>query len=161
MAEYMEAALNEAKEALKNGEVPVGCLFIYKGDVIATGSNTVNQTCNATRHAEMDCIEEIVRKYPDWEQVFHNTQVVVTVEPCIMCAAALHTVRVASITYGCANDRFGGCSSVLDTSKLYSDPCPVVGNVRAEEALDLLKEFYKGTNPNAPESKVKVKKQKL
>lgn len=78
-----------------------------------------------------------------------------------MCAAALHTVRVASITYGCANDRFGGCRSVLDTTKLYPDPCPVTGGIRAEEAMDLLKEFYKGTNPNAPESKVKVKKQKV
>uniref|UniRef100_A0A1B6GFZ5 CMP/dCMP-type deaminase domain-containing protein n=2 Tax=Cuerna arida TaxID=1464854 RepID=A0A1B6GFZ5_9HEMI len=161
MTEYMETALNLAKEALRNGEVPVGCIFIYKGQVIAKGSNTVNQTCNATRHAEMDCIEAIVTKYPNWEEVLHNTQVVVTVEPCIMCAAALHTVRVASITYGCANDRFGGCVSVLDSSKMYTDPCPVRGGVRADEAMDLLKEFYKGQNPNAPECKVKIKKPKL
>lgn len=161
MAEYMEAALNLAKKALAKGEVPVGCLFVYNGQVIATGSNTVNETRNATRHAEMDCIEAVVTKYKNWKDVLHQTKVIVTVEPCIMCAAALHTVRVASITYGCANDRFGGCSSVLDSSKLYSDPSPITGGVRGEEAMDLLKEFYKGTNPNAPECKVKIKKQKL
>ncbi|XP_054265292.1 tRNA-specific adenosine deaminase 2-like isoform X2 [Macrosteles quadrilineatus] len=161
MANYMKEALKVAKEALVGGEVPVGCLFIYKGQVIATGSNTVNETRNATRHAEMDCVEIIVKKYPNWTDVLHDCQVVVTVEPCIMCAAALHDVRVASITYGCANDRFGGCSSVLDTSKMYTNPCPVVGGVMADEAMDLLKEFYKGQNPNAPECKVKLKKPKL
>lgn len=79
MAEHMEAALSVAKAALRRGEVPVGCLFIHRGEVIATGGNTVNQTCNATRHAEMDCIEAVVNANPDWEQVLHDTHVVVTV----------------------------------------------------------------------------------
>lgn len=79
----MEAALNVAKEALRRGEVPVGCLFVHRGEVIATGGNTVNQTCNATRHAEMDCIETVVTRYPNWKEVLNDTQVVVTV---IICA---------------------------------------------------------------------------
>lgn len=154
----MEHALNLAKDALAAGEVPVGCIFVYNNSIIAVGKNSVNETKNATRHAEMNCIDEIIEKYTGWMEVFHETHVIVTVEPCIMCAAALHNLEIASITYGCANDRFGGCVSVFDASKMYSKPCKVIGGVRADEAMDLLKTFYKGTNPNAPESKVKKKK---
>lgn len=151
----MRKALHFAEEALKGGEVPVGCIFIYSNEIIAKGSNTVNETCNATRHAEINCIDDIISLYKDnWSNVLRNTHVVVTVEPCIMCASALHSLEVASITYGCANDRFGGCYSVLNTSKLYPNPSPVTGNIFAEEAMNLLKEFYKGTNPKAPEHKV-------
>lgn len=157
--EWMKVALGLAKEALKKGEVPVGCIFVYNNVIIAQGSNSVNETHNATRHAEINCIDDIVRlNNKNWKSVFNNTHVIVTVEPCIMCAAALHTLKVASITYGCANDRFGGCFSVLNTSNLYKNPSFVNSNVFAEEAMNLLKEFYKGTNPNAPEHKVKIKK---
>ncbi|CAD6232887.1 GSCOCG00007033001-RA-CDS [Cotesia congregata] len=141
----METALEEAKKSLRAGEVPVGCLFIYKDQVIASGSNTVNETHNATRHAEMNCIDQSV-------------DVVVTVEPCIMCAAALHQLKVMSITYGCANDRFGGCKSVLKVAPIYESGVEIVGGLKAEEAMILLKEFYKGTNPNAPDDKQKHKK---
>lgn len=154
----MEHALNVAKEALSAGEVPVGCIFVYNNNIIATGKNSVNETKNATRHAEMNCIDEVIKNYIDWKKVFLETHVIVTVEPCIMCAAALHDLKIGSITYGCANDRFGGCISVFDASKMYSKPCKVTGGVCADEAMSLLKTFYKGTNPNAPESKVKKKK---
>ncbi|XP_075222513.1 tRNA-specific adenosine deaminase 2 [Lycorma delicatula] len=158
MEKWMRKALQLAEEALKKGEVPVGCIFIYNDEIIAQGSNTVNETRNATRHAEINCIDNIISLYKDnWKSVFHNTHVVVTVEPCIMCASALHSLQVASITYGCANDRFGGCFSVLNTSKLYPNPTPITGNVFGNEAMNLLVEFYKGTNPNAPENKVKKK----
>lgn len=68
--EFMEEALNKAREALARGEVPVGCLFIRNGEVVASGGNEVNDTRNATRHAEMICIDKVLRiaqekgKYP-------------------------------------------------------------------------------------------------
>lgn len=157
MAEYMESAFNLAREALNIGEVPVGCVFVQNDVIIAQGRNTVNETHNATRHAEMVCVDQIVSKYDDWATVLKETKVVVTVEPCIMCAALLYELQVKSITYGCANDRFGGVNTVLVTSKLYPKPCSVLAGVRADETMDLLKTFYKGTNPNAPECKVKIK----
>lgn len=161
---WMHVALREAEKSLKSGEVPVGCLFIYKDKVIATGSNTVNETRNATRHAEINCIDKVlifskVNKL-DYKKVFQEVDVVVTVEPCIMCTSALYQLRVRSIIYGCANDRFGGCKSVFDVPKMYSSEITVKGGVEEEKAMSLLKEFYKGVNPNAPESKVKVRKEK-
>ena len=161
---WMDLALEKAKDSLKVGEVPVGCLFIYESEVIAIGSNTVNETRNATRHAEMNCIDEVLnfckQKQLDYKEVFQNIDVVVTVEPCIMCAAALHELQIRSIVYGCANDRFGGCTSVFEVAKVCDSEVKVIGNVKGDEAMQLLKDFYKGENPNAPESKVKKSRKK-
>ena len=89
--------------------------------------------------------------------VLADTEVFVTVEPCIMCAGALHRLHLRQLTYGCQNDRFGGCGTVLDTGILADNPCKVVGGVRSQEAMQLLKDFYKGTNPNAPVPNIKKK----
>ncbi|KAJ4441059.1 hypothetical protein ANN_10909 [Periplaneta americana] len=89
------------------------------------------------------------------EEYSNVKQVWVTVEPCIMCAAALHSLHVSAVTYGCKNDRFGGCTSVLDTSLLYSQPTAMQGGFESDRAMQLLKDFYKGTNPNAPQAKLK------
>lgn len=72
-----------------------------------------------------------------------------------MCASALHSMHVASVTYGCKNDRFGGHTSVLNTSLLYPEPTPMAGGLESDRAMQLLKDFYKGTNSNAPHPKVK------
>ena len=79
-----------------------------------------------------------------------------------MCASALLDLKVAAIYFGCKNDRFGGCGSVLDVPELYSchqnsngSTTRIVGGFREEEAIELLKSFYKGENPNAPEDKRK------
>lgn len=57
---WMKIALTHAKEALQNGEVPVGCIFMYNNEIIANGGNIVNETKNATRHAEMICIDTVL-----------------------------------------------------------------------------------------------------
>lgn len=159
--EGMEVALKLARQALSVGEVPVGCVFLYEGQIIAIGRNTVNETRNATRHAEINCIDDVLqwckRHNRDSNTVFSSTEVFVTVEPCIMCAGALHNLHLKQITYGCANDRFGGCGTVLDAGLLAENPCKIIGGVRAEEAMQLLKDFYKGTNPNAPVPSVRKK----
>ncbi|XP_053986192.1 tRNA-specific adenosine deaminase 2 [Hylaeus volcanicus] len=156
---WMDVALQKADDSLKIGEVPVGCLFVYDNKVIAIGNNTVNETRNATRHAEINCIDQVLKfckeKDLNYKNVFPNIDVIVTVEPCIMCTSALYQLQVRNIVYGCANDRFGGCISVFEVPKLYNSETKVIGGVKGDVAMALLKEFYKGTNPNAPESKVK------
>ncbi|KAL0269710.1 UNVERIFIED_CONTAM: hypothetical protein PYX00_007350 [Menopon gallinae] len=158
----MRTALGYADSALKRGEVPVGCLFIYKNEIIANGSNTVNETKNATRHAEMNCIDTVLEwcssQSKPYREIFKEIMVVVTVEPCIMCAAAMIELEIPKVIYGCANSRFGGCGSVFDVKAVYSDSVSDIrGGVFADEAINLLKLFYKGENPNAPKCKVKKK----
>ncbi|XP_069091218.1 tRNA-specific adenosine deaminase 2 isoform X1 [Pleurodeles waltl] len=119
----------------------------------------------ATRHAEMVAIDQVL----DWCQrhsekttdVFEHTTLYVTVEPCIMCAAALRLLKIPLVIYGCRNDRFGGCGSVLNIATDYlpntGTPFECIGGYRAEEAVEMLKTFYKQENPNAPKSKARKK----
>ncbi|XP_071481911.1 tRNA-specific adenosine deaminase 2-like [Diadema antillarum] len=160
---WMNEALAMARKALAKGEVPVGCLLVYRDQVIGTGRNAVNETKNATRHAELLAIEEAMewcRKESELrEEVFSRTKLFVTVEPCIMCAGALRIMGIRKVVYGCPNDRFGGCGSVLTVS---SDDLPSLGppfecrgGLYAAAAIEMLQDFYKGQNPNAPNPKVK------
>ncbi|XP_072929992.1 tRNA-specific adenosine deaminase 2 [Epargyreus clarus] len=160
MVEFMKRALVLAQEALQDNEVPVGCVFIINRNIVAESRNSVNVTRNPTRHAEMNCIDTVIdyckNKSINYRDFCSNISVYVTVEPCIMCAAALRMLNVREVVYGCANDRFGG-HTVLNVSKFYDYNYVLEGNLLAEEAMSLLKQFYKGVNPNAPESKVKKK----
>jgi len=153
--ELMQEAFDEARLALKKGEVPVGAVFVDSetGQIIARGSNTVNETKNATRHAELNCVDQVLEQSanPSWEKVV----VYVNVEPCIMCAGALIELKIGAVYFGCRNDRFGGCESVLKVKDLIPCFTRFRGGFRQEEAIDLLKQFYKGENPNAPEEKRK------
>jgi len=172
---WLQVAFDQAKKALDEGEVPVGCVFVNDGRVIASGRNAVNATKNATRHAEIECIEQIIKTESHCST--KPIDVYVNVEPCVMCACALSKIQsVRSVFFGCRNPRFGGCGTVLDVQKILqfgpskfesresirgteNDSCNqgihFSGDHRAEEAVNLLKEFYKGENPNAPEDKRK------
>ena len=162
---WMQKAMYYAEEALSAREVPVGCILVYKNQELATGGNRVNETKNATAHAEMVAIQKVMKwccdHGHDQSKVFSELTLYVTVEPCIMCAGALRQMGIPLVVYGCSNDRFGGCGSILDIA---SDPLPSLGpsfdtikGVMADEAVQLLKQFYKGENPNAPEDKRKSK----
>uniref|UniRef100_A0A8C4QQU3 CMP/dCMP-type deaminase domain-containing protein n=1 Tax=Eptatretus burgeri TaxID=7764 RepID=A0A8C4QQU3_EPTBU len=130
--------------------------MVYKDTVVCRGSNEVNVTKNATRHAELVAADEVL----SWcqkqslapDSVFPHTTLYVTVEPCIMCTAALRFLRIKAVVYGCRNERFGGCGSVLS---VHSDNLPNTGKSyqcisghRAQEAVDMLKSFYRGQNPH-------------
>ncbi|XP_028997444.1 tRNA-specific adenosine deaminase 2 isoform X2 [Betta splendens] len=117
----------------------------------------------ATRHAEMVALDQLLdwcrRSCLDPSSVCEQTALYVTVEPCVMCAAALRLLHIPVVVYGCRNERFGGCGSVLDVS---SADLPQTGTTfkcvsghRAEEAVEMLKTFYKQENPNAPKPKTR------
>ncbi len=162
MENFMEEALKEATKSLRVfNEVPVGCVFVLDDEIVARGHNLVNETKNATRHAELVCIDQVLdickANEKDYNEVFKEISVIVTVEPCIMCAAALYDLNVKEIFYGCRNDRFGG-STVLDVAELLKPCTKITGGLRENEAMELLKEFYKGQNPVAPAAKEKKNK---
>ncbi|XP_070534443.1 tRNA-specific adenosine deaminase 2-like [Ptychodera flava] len=163
---WMRKSLEMAEEALSKGEVPVGCLMVYENQIIGKGRNCVNETKNATRHAEMIAIDEVLQwcqeNKIDHGEVFSKIVLYVTVEPCIMCAGALRLLNIPLVVYGCANERFGGCGSVLsvhqDQLQSHGTPFKCISGIFAEESVRLLKEFYKGQNPNAPKPKIKPQK---
>lgn len=172
---WIEKAFELAEIALINGEVPVGCILVYNNkEIIGVGRNEVNETKNATRHAEAVAIDDAFKRIHSGyfnekiedsvrtpKEIFQNCILYVTVEPCIMCAGMLRCMGIREVFYGCKNERFGGCGSVL---KIDEDedlanslgPClKCIGGSYAETAIKLLKDFYKQENPNAPNPNVR------
>ena len=166
------------QHALDSGEVPVGCVVVYGGEIIARGCNEVNKTVNATRHAEMVAIDQLV-EYSDKHNLSLNSicsgsVLYVTVEPCVMCAYALRLVGLCNVVYGCSNERFGGCGSVLDIhSKELKSSCSAVvsdnflpplrcsAGLMKERAVRALQRFYEGENSTAPKPRNSHQLQKI
>lgn len=160
---WMQKAMEMAKEALTASEVPVGCVFVRNGRMIASGRNRTNELRNGTRHAELEAIDEILAnsaltpehtRYP-----LSDTTLYVTVEPCIMCASALRQLDIKEVFYGCENERFGGCAGVLSVNSLSHPahpPYKATGGYCREEAITILRQFYISENTNAPTPKSKA-----
>lgn len=165
--EFMKLALDQAKFALNNLEVPVGCVIVKDGNVIASGSNRTNETRNATRHAEMEAIDTLLEQWQksglsqlEVAEFFSRCDLYVTCEPCIMCATALSILGIRAVYYGCANDKFGGCGSILSLHASTPEQFPskdfqgkgfkCTGGIMASEAVSLFRSFYDQGNPNAP-----------
>ncbi|KAI0922056.1 hypothetical protein AcW1_004132 [Taiwanofungus camphoratus] len=161
---WMRAAMEMAEEALAASEVPVGCVFVRDGRVIAKARNRTNELRNATRHAELEAIDEILANKTLTPEVtaypLSETTLYVTVEPCIMCASALRQMGIKEVFYGCDNDRFGGCGSVLGVNSGLKHPrhpaYKATGGYLREEAIMILRRFYVTENTNAPAPKSKA-----
>jgi tRNA-specific adenosine deaminase 2 len=116
----------QAEQALEAEEVPVGCVFVKDGIAIARARNRTNEWHNvraipncrrdfraefqATLHAELEAIDHLLPTNP---APLSSITLYVTVEPCVMCASALRQIGIGRVVYGCGNDRFGGCGSVI------------------------------------------------
>ncbi|TDL29151.1 cytidine deaminase-like protein [Rickenella mellea] len=161
---WMARAISMAEEALEANEVPVGCVFVRNGTIIAEARNRTNELRNATRHAELEAIDSILSDpLLTPQQIQHplsETILYVTVEPCIMCASALRQTGIKEVFFGCENERFGGCGSVLGVNQELSHPnhpsYPAVGGYGREAAIMLLRRFYMTENQNAPVPKLKA-----
>lgn len=150
---FMQEALSMGLVALEEGEVPVGCVIVHGNQVIARGYNKTNETKNACRHAEFEAIAQL--KTPPNKfisELLKDCVLYVTCEPCIMCAYALSIANIGLVVYGCNNDRFGGCGSVLDVQEttMGMPTYECVPGVMKESAIELLKKFYEQDNPNVP-----------
>ncbi|AAF79540.1 F21D18.9 [Arabidopsis thaliana] len=140
------------------------CVFLEDGKVIASGRNRTNETRNATRHAEMEAIDQLVGQWQkdglspsQVAEKFSKCVLYVTCEPCIMCASALSFLGIKEVYYGCPNDKFGGCGSILslhlgseEAQRGKGYKCR--GGIMAEEAVSLFKCFYEQGNPNGNSS---------
>ena len=170
----MRCALEQAQIALhpsssasnsrnREPEVPVGCVFVHSitSEIVGSGFNLTNLSRNATRHAEMVAIDDILLRQRRDIDIFKECDLYVTCEPCIMCAAALAKLQIRRVYYGCSNDRFGGNGSVLsvhiDQSKNDRMLYKVIPGILEDEAIGLFHEFYKLENTRAPLEKRKRK----
>ncbi len=115
---YIEIAVQEAFQAKKEGEIPVGAVIVQNGEIIAQAHNMKEQTKCTIKHAEIICIEQANKKLKDWR--LNNCEMYVTMEPCIMCCGALIQARIKKVYYLLENKKFGGLgniSLILDNEK--------------------------------------------
>ena len=141
---YMSLALELAKEAAENGEVPVGCVIVDRdGKVIGRGRNRRIEKNDATAHAEMEAIREASAYLRDWR--LDGCTMVVTLEPCPMCAGAIIMSRVSTLVFGAREALTGSVGSVIDLfAEKYGHSPAVFAGVCAEDCAALLHGFFAG-----------------
>jgi len=142
---YMDEALKEARRAYDAGEVPVGCVIVHKGRVVARSHNQVELLRDATAHAEMIAITQASEFLGDWR--LEDAVLYVTKEPCPMCAAAIVLSRLAGVVFGARDEKAGGVLSVSDIREiemqLNASGClEIVPDVKGDESSSLLRDFF-------------------
>ncbi len=138
----MAIALSEARAAAAEGDVPVGAVTLHGGQVVAARHNERERSGDPTAHAEMLALRDTAAALGGWR--LSEVTMVVTLEPCPMCAGALVAARVGRLVFGATDPRAGACGTLYN---LCADPrlnheLPVEGGLRAAECGDLLSSFF-------------------
>lgn len=139
----MRIAINEAKKARDNDEVPIGAVIVKDGEIIARAHNFTEKHQDATRHAEMIAIEKASKKLKSWR--LNGCEMYVTVEPCAMCAGAIVNARMDKVFYGASEEKSGCAESkypILTDSGL-NHTVDFLGGILEEECSELLKNYFK------------------
>ena len=140
--EFMEEALRLAAEAAAEGEVPVGCVIVRKGQIVGRGRNRRETEKTALGHAEMEAIGEACRNLGGWR--LWECELYVTLEPCPMCAGAIINARIPRVVFGAEDKKCGACGSVCDLFSMGFNHRPrVEKGLMEEEATALLTEFFR------------------
>jgi tRNA(adenine34) deaminase len=139
----MQLALTEARRALEHDDVPIGAIVARTdGRVIGRGHNERELRNDPTAHAEVIALREAAAEVGSWRVL--DCTLVVTLEPCAMCAGAVVLARVPRVIYGCEDPKAGAAGSVLDVlgeARLNHRP-EVIGGVLAQECAKLLRTFF-------------------
>ena len=140
----MRQALNLAREAASAGEVPVGCVIVdAEGRIIGRGRNRREETHRADAHAELEAIRMACDALGTWR--LEGCTLVVTLEPCPMCAGAIVNARIPKIVYGAKEPNFGSCGSVLNLfEERYGHHPAIYGGVLKDECAAVLSDFFAG-----------------
>ena len=141
-AELMTIALDEARAALAHEDVPVGAIVVVDGEVVARRHNERELTGDPTAHAELLAIRDAAAATGSWR--LERATVVVTLEPCPMCAGALQQARVARVVYGAVDMKAGALGSLYNIG---SDPrlnheFEITAGARADECAEMLSDFF-------------------
>ncbi len=151
----MAAAVAEAQAAAREGEVPVGCVVVLDGRVIAADHNRTIQLGDPTAHAEILAIRRAAAAVGNHRLT--RCELAVTLEPCAMCVGACVQARLHRVIYGCADPRWGALGSRMDLGRpgLFNHDLAVEGGILADACRELLQAFFRerrGRRPNDEQS---------
>ena len=139
--QFMDAALELAREAAAEGEVPVGCVIVCDGQIVGRGRNRRETGKNALAHAEIEAIAQACETLGGWR--LWTCTLYVTLEPCPMCAGAIVNARIPRVVFGASDSKCGACGSVCDLFSMDFNHHPQVQRgIREEECAKLLTDFF-------------------
>lgn len=140
---YMDMAIEEAKKAFEEDEVPVGCVIVKNNQILALTHNRKEQMNSATKHAEILAIEEASSKLNNWR--LDGCDVYITLGPCPMCASALKQARVSHIFCGLSNSDFRNYEIVLKIleSDKNNASVPIINDLAVEKVDKIMKDFFR------------------
>lgn len=160
--EFMQAAMEQARLAQAQEEVPIGAVVVNKdGEVIGRGYNRRELDQDACQHAELIAIHEACQKLHSWRLI--DCSLFVTLEPCAMCAGAIINARVKNLVFGALDPKAGACGSVVDlmaVEKFNHHPHVIRGFYRAENS-QLLKDFFRAIRAGRQQKPGQKKENKL
>ncbi|MBE5881397.1 MAG: nucleoside deaminase [Lachnospiraceae bacterium] len=141
---YMGQALKLAKKAAQLDEVPIGCVIVHEGKVIARGYNRRNTDNSTLAHAEIAAIRKASKKLFDWR--LEECTMYVTLEPCQMCAGAIVQARIPRVVIGAMNPKAGCAGSIINLLEMkeFNHRVDVTRGIKEEECSQILKQFFDG-----------------
>ncbi|MFA9463489.1 MAG: tRNA adenosine(34) deaminase TadA [Velocimicrobium sp.] len=141
--QYMKEAIKQAKKAYQIREVPIGCVIVYEGKIIARGYNKRNTSKDPLAHAELLAIKKASRVIGDWR--LEECTMYITLEPCQMCAGALVQSRVKRVVIGSMNAKAGCAGSIINLLEMpqFNHQVEVTRGVLEEECSFLLSSFFR------------------
>ena len=138
---FMEEALELARQAAADGEVPVGCVIVRGDKIVGRGRNRRECSRNALAHAEVEAIRDACENLGGWR--LWDCTLYVTLEPCPMCAGAIINARIPRVVYGASDKKCGACGSVCNLFSMEFNHHPTVEKgIREEACAQLLQEFF-------------------
>jgi len=140
---FMHIALDQAKKAFTQGEVPIGAVVVLNGKVIAKGKNSPITKHDPTAHAEIIALKKAGAKLKNYR--LNDAVLYATIEPCPMCAGACVWARVSQIVYGASDVKAGACGTLMNVAanKKLNHRIKVTGGVLAKECAQLMQDFFK------------------
>ena len=139
---FMQQAIAQAEIALSEGEMPVGCVIVKDGQIIARGRNARENTNDPTAHAEIIAMRNAAREMNSWR--LEGCTLYVTLEPCPMCAGAISQARLSRLVYGAADEKYGCAGSLyrIPEDPAFSHFCKSEGGVMEKECALLIRRFF-------------------
>jgi tRNA(adenine34) deaminase len=139
---FMDVALELAKEAAAEGEIPVGCVIVRGNEIVGRGRNRRESARTALGHAVIEAIADACRNLGGWR--LWECTLYVTLEPCPMCAGAIINARIPRVVFGASDAKCGACGSVCDLFSMAFNHHPTVEvGIREAECTELLQEFFR------------------
>jgi tRNA(adenine34) deaminase len=140
--EAMQEALIEAQKAFDNNEVPVGCVILKDGKIIARAHNQKEHDQQACSHAEILAIKKANKEVNDWR--LNDCTLVVTLEPCMMCAGAIQQARIPHVVFGLSDEKFGAYGGCFDSNliKGFNHYPSITSGILSDRSQHLLQSFF-------------------